>query len=666
VAIPPEVLANYQSVNAQAQQTAATPFQTYGGEFVAPVNSQQQTGIAGTNAAATEAQPYYQAATGQIANAQSGVNPINQAATGLAAASAQQVNAQPITGQQIDQYMSPYLQDVVGSESALLNQNNQQQQAGQMGTAIQSGAFGGDRSGIAAANLSQQQNLANANIYSGLLNQGYNTALSTAQQQQGVNLSAGQANRAALGSAATNLSGIGQTAYGEGANTATTLANLGTGAQTAGLQGANAQLAAGTVEQQTQQAQDTAQYNQFLQQQSYPFQVDQFLANIAEGTGALSGSTTTTQQPGGFFSDERLKTDKKPIGKTFDGQTIYSYKMHGDPRTQIGLMAQDVERKHPEAVGLAAGYKTVDYGKATRESANDGQFASGGVAGRRIAYASGGGPYGGVDPSDMSDILAAQQRMYQQQHQNRDIPNQGSSHQLAVANGSPSAGPSGSSKVSQSIGLGQKGYQAYKHFNPSTPSTTGLGSAGSDPQYLNAAQGSLDSAGTGTSADVGAANATGLDGTHILSVHELVVHVEQVLVHEGVVAGHLAVQPARLVFLALGKPERLRNTAFRQRRIAWKDKNQAVNLPRGIPLHPVRKPLLAEVRHIHTLAGLVVSPPVVMALQLIALDHAQVQRHLPMRTAVLEREHPPGLAAVQDYGLAGEPAGKRFALLQLI
>jgi len=71
------------------------------------------------------------------------------------------------------------------------------------------------------------------------------------------------------------------------------------------LQGAQAQIAAGTVQQQTQQAQDTAQYQQFLQQQSYPFQTAQFLANIAEGTGALSGSTTTTTQPGGFFSDER-------------------------------------------------------------------------------------------------------------------------------------------------------------------------------------------------------------------------------------------------------------------------------------------------------------------------------------------------------------------------
>ena len=411
VSIPPAVLAQYSSVNAAANQTAQTPFQQYSGQFVAPVNSQQQTGIAGTNTAANEAQPYYGAATGTLGNAQAGTTGINNAATGLAAASSEQVNPTALTGQDINQYLSPYLGDVLGSESALLNQNNQQQQAGQLGNAISSGAFGGDRTGLAAANLEQQQNLSNANIYSGILNQGYNTALSTAQQQQGVGLAAGQANRAALASSGSELASIGQTQYGEGANTASELAGLGAGAQTAGLQGAQAEIGAGTLEQQTAQAQDTAQYNQFLQQQSYPFQVDQFLANIAEGTGALSGSTTTTTQPGGFFSDRRLKHDIKKIGKTYDGQTIYSYRMHGDNRTHIGLIAQEVEKKRPGAVGLAAGYKTVDYGEATRAAANRGHFYSGGVVPIRPGLAYGGSP-SVVDPADLSAILQAQQQMY--------------------------------------------------------------------------------------------------------------------------------------------------------------------------------------------------------------------------------------------------------------
>ncbi len=149
-------------------------------------------------------------------------------------------------------------------------------------------------------------------------------------------------------------------------------------------------------------------------------------------------------------------------------------------------------------------------------------------------------------------------------------------------------------------------------------------------------------------------------------MHELMVHVEQVLVHEGVVAGHLAVQPPRLVLFALGKPERLRYSAFRQRRVARKDEYQAVNLARRIRLHPVRQALLAQIRNIHALAGLVIGPPVVMAFQLIPVDHPQVQRNLAMGAAVLEREHLPGLPPVQNYWLTGEPARKRLALLQLI
>lgn len=468
VGIPASVLSAYQSVNAKADATANNSFQDYTGNFVAPVNSQQQSAISATNTAATEAQPYYSAATGTLGQAQAGTTGINAAATGLAAASGEQVNATPLTGADINSYLSPYLGDVLGSTEQIQNQENQQGQAGQLGTAISSGAFGGDRTGLAAANLQQQEDLANSNVISGIANTGYNNALGVAQQQQGVNLAAGQANRAALGSAGSELASIGQTQYGEGANTASELGSLGTGAESAGLAGANAQLAAGTVEQQTAQAQDTAEYNQFLQQQSYPFQVDNFLASVAEGTGALSGSTTTTTQPGGFFSDRRLKHDIQKIGKTYDGQTIYSYKMHGDDRVHIGLIAQNVEKKHPEAVGLAAGYRIVDYGKATADAANRGHFYSGGIVGRRT-YATGGAPY---DPSDFNSIVAAQQQMYAPMQKQRDIPSQGvaGNHQLAVANGSVAPPSSGSNNLNTTIGLGQKAYQAYNHFaSPSSP-----------------------------------------------------------------------------------------------------------------------------------------------------------------------------------------------------
>ena len=122
------------------------------------------------------------------------------------------------------------------------------------------------------------------------------------------------------------------------------LGGLGAGITQTGLTAAQALLGAGTAGQQTQQAGLSALYNQFLQQQAYPFQTLGELANISEGIGALSGSTTTTTQPSSFFSDARLKQDIEPIGETYDGQKIVKFRYKGQPGKQIGLVAQDVHR----------------------------------------------------------------------------------------------------------------------------------------------------------------------------------------------------------------------------------------------------------------------------------------------------------------------------------
>lgn len=77
-----------------------------------------------------------------------------------------------------------------------------------------------------------------------------------------------------------------------------------------------------------------------------------------------------------IFSDRRLKENITPVGALNDGQTVYSYRYKGDPRTQIGLLAQEVERIHPEAVARhPSGMRMVDYRRATR-SARSGQAAA--------------------------------------------------------------------------------------------------------------------------------------------------------------------------------------------------------------------------------------------------------------------------------------------------
>lgn len=68
------------------------------------------------------------------------------------------------------------------------------------------------------------------------------------------------------------------------------------------------------------------------------------------------------------FSDKRLKENIEQVGKTNDGQKIYSYNYKGDSRPQMGLIAQEVRKTRPEAVlrDKSSGFLMVDYGKALK------------------------------------------------------------------------------------------------------------------------------------------------------------------------------------------------------------------------------------------------------------------------------------------------------------
>ena len=454
VTIPPEVLARYNAVNATAEDIGKTPFQAYSQDpsaFVAQTNAVQNSGINNIYNAQNSAQPWFQQAGNTYAQGAQGASPFNQMASSninnalaagvpLTMQGAMPVNAQQFSQQGVDQYMNPYMNDVIKGTLAPLQQQQQMDQSKLTGNAIGSGAFGGDRAGLAQAALMGQQQMATGNTVGNLLNSGYGQALNEFNNQQATNLGAAQANRSAAGQAGQQLfnqytgaagaqGNLGNQIFSQGVTGANTLAGLGSGAQNAAITGGQAALQAGTIPQQTMQAGLSALYNQFQQQQGYPFQVAQFLAGIAEGTGALSGSTTTTNSPTSAFSDERLKQDIEHIGETYDGQKIirFRYKGENGPK-RMGLIAQDVEKHHPEAVGQSHGYKTVDYDKATHYAAQKGHFQRGGLVpsseggvvnfNRAMEGFSHGGHYaiGGspsiVDSTDLAALLGAHQNMY--------------------------------------------------------------------------------------------------------------------------------------------------------------------------------------------------------------------------------------------------------------
>ena len=89
-----------------------------------------------------------------------------------------------------------------------------------------------------------------------------------------------------------------------------------------------------------------------------------------DAAGSLISSYIMPALMGGgmFFSDERVKDDIVPIGELHDGTPVVSFRYKGDMATRVGLLAQDVEKRRPDAVKEFNGIKAVDYGKATERA----------------------------------------------------------------------------------------------------------------------------------------------------------------------------------------------------------------------------------------------------------------------------------------------------------
>ena len=184
--------------------------------------------------------------------------------TGVGQQAAQQGIAslqQAAAGPNISQFYNPYQSYVLDE----INRQAGQQQNQLSAQAVQAGAFGGGREGVQRAEL---QRATQANIGQAQ-QQGFNTALQSAQQQQQVGLGAGQA-------------------------------LLGAGAQQQAMQQGDIQslLQAGGIQQQLgQQALEASRQTQ-LQQAYEPYQRTEFLKNIMTNLPTTQSSVTATTAPG--------------------------------------------------------------------------------------------------------------------------------------------------------------------------------------------------------------------------------------------------------------------------------------------------------------------------------------------------------------------------------
>lgn len=262
----------------RAGAAAQTPFQGYSADLIAGLTPTQRAAISGVNQNAGFALPF-----------------INEAA-GYARAGAQS----PIGD--ISQFMSPYTQNVVDATQRQFDAGNQVQQSQLLGNARAQSGVGGDRLAVAQSELAKNQSLAQAPVTAGLYSQGYNQALQAAQ-----NFRQAQSNAA----------------YG--------LGSLGTAGQNAALQGAGAQLSAGGVEQQTNQAGLSAAYQQFLRQIGYPVQMSQFLTG---STAALAPSLGGTQA--GQSNTETTPAQPSILGQIAGLGMAAAGLMSGNPMMAMG------------------------------------------------------------------------------------------------------------------------------------------------------------------------------------------------------------------------------------------------------------------------------------------------------------------------------------------
>ena len=260
--------------------------------MVAPLQATQNQAISGIQGAVNQAQP--------------GIN----SAMGLAQGAAAPITPQAYSASAVNQYMNPYTQDVVNATQNQFNQQNAQQQSGLLGNSASQGALGGDRSAILQAQLAGQQQMAQAPTIAGLYNQGFQGAQGEFNTQQGVGLQAAQAN-------ASNA-----------LNAANVTGNLAQAGQNSALTGNAALLNAGGLQQQVAQEQLNVPYEQYLQQQAYPYQNINFLSGILGGAAGATGATTTSSGTSSQTTPISIAKDGGRIGLAsggFAAPTVPSY-----------------------------------------------------------------------------------------------------------------------------------------------------------------------------------------------------------------------------------------------------------------------------------------------------------------------------------------------------
>jgi len=310
----------------------------------------------GGKGGASSTQPVPQAATsqGQYAPlAPQGSFNVNQAAAG-GLQQAMQGTQQAMAGPNIGQFMNPYNRMVTATTLGDLESQRQMAANTTGAQASAANAFGGSRHGVADSLTNAAFAKQGAETFGNLQQQGFNTALNAAQNQQNIRMG---------GSA--QLGQLGQQAF----NTGQTIQQN--------------QQQQGLMQQGLQQALIDAARGQYAGYTGAPNAA--LSAPLAAlGVTPVPQSTTSSKSPGLFdylslgamASDSRLKTDVTPAGNV-GGFNFYNWKWNdegkriADPKQPTyGVMADEVQATHPHLVKRGKdGYLRVNYRELMGEMA---------------------------------------------------------------------------------------------------------------------------------------------------------------------------------------------------------------------------------------------------------------------------------------------------------
>lgn len=337
-------------------------FTPYSGQQVADFSPQQQASFNMTNNVATD--PQY------LQRAQALVNQYSSNPAG-------NVQTQDLASM-IPQFMNKFTEQAMAPQ---LHDNEEQRNAAvrnSRASATMAGAFGDPRGAIDEDLTNQRYDRNRAGIMGTGYRDAFNSALGAAAQQGASNVGVGTTNAGLTEQMLSRMLGG---------------ANATEGLQNQQLQVAGAQNTMGGQQTAQQQAQLNANKNMWLMSMLYPQQLAQLMnQTIATGTKGLpsTGETVKTAPDnsgmgllgalGGNFlggaggdlladgammmmSDENVKEDIVPVGELYDGTNVYHFKYKGDPKPQIGVMAQEVEKVNPTAVREIGGIKHVDIHK---------------------------------------------------------------------------------------------------------------------------------------------------------------------------------------------------------------------------------------------------------------------------------------------------------------